>query len=345
MVIGIGTVLALLGGAAGAGGVYSGARGVKKFFRSSKKNKELQKKLEKMADELEKLNESSIGKMDELGHLELKIMETFSDFSALLEKISNKPEFDELILEEFNIPEFNDHEIEKVSTGAASLLAGASGMATGALGGFAAAGAAKSAVFAFGTASTGTAISSLSGAALTNATLAALGGGSLAAGGGGIALGSTMLGFSTLGIGLLIGGSIFNKVGDNVEGKVANMEETVKEVEKEYKELKDYLVKLENNADKYKKTLYKVNAEYEKRLSITDYIVNFSGKTDYNLFTDKEKKTLENLVLLTGMLYNMCQLNIVIETEEDELNKVNEAQIDYVIEEAEEVLDAVAASA
>ena len=105
--------------------------------------KELQKKLEKMADELEKLNESSIGKMDELGHLELKIMETFSDFSALLEKISNKPEFDELILEEFNIPEFNAHEIEKVSTGAASLLAGASGMATGALGGFAAAGAAE----------------------------------------------------------------------------------------------------------------------------------------------------------------------------------------------------------
>lgn len=45
----------------------------------------------------------------------------------------------------------------------------------------------------FGTASTGTAISTLSGAAATNATLAWLGGGALAAGGGGTAAGSALL--------------------------------------------------------------------------------------------------------------------------------------------------------
>ncbi len=49
------------------------------------------------------------------------------------------------------------------------------------------------AISAWGTASTGTAIASLSGAAATNATLAFLGGGSLAAGGGGIALGKLVL--------------------------------------------------------------------------------------------------------------------------------------------------------
>jgi len=48
-------------------------------------------------------------------------------------------------------------------------------------------------VAAFGTASTGTAISGLSGAAATNATLAWLGGGSLAAGGGGVAAGAAVL--------------------------------------------------------------------------------------------------------------------------------------------------------
>lgn len=46
----------------------------------------------------------------------------------------------------------------------------------------------------YGTASTGTAISSLSGAAASNAILAWLGGGSLAAGGGGIAAGTAVLG-------------------------------------------------------------------------------------------------------------------------------------------------------
>ena len=49
------------------------------------------------------------------------------------------------------------------------------------------------AISAFGTASTGTAISTLSGAAATNAILAWLGGGSIATGGGGAALGSVVL--------------------------------------------------------------------------------------------------------------------------------------------------------
>lgn len=49
------------------------------------------------------------------------------------------------------------------------------------------------AISAWGTASTGTAIATLSGAAATNASLALLGGGTLAAGGGGAALGSIIL--------------------------------------------------------------------------------------------------------------------------------------------------------
>lgn len=48
-------------------------------------------------------------------------------------------------------------------------------------------------VSAFGTASTGTAISSLSGAAASNAALAWIGGGTLATGGGGIAAGNALL--------------------------------------------------------------------------------------------------------------------------------------------------------
>ena len=55
-------------------------------------------------------------------------------------------------------------------------------------------------------ASTGTAISSLSGAAATNATLAWWGGGSIASGGGGMALGSTMVGVVAIGPALAIGG-------------------------------------------------------------------------------------------------------------------------------------------
>ena len=60
-------------------------------------------------------------------------------------------------------------------------IASSSGIAAGAAG----IGATTTAVSAFGTASTGTAISALSGSAATSATLAAVGGGSIATGGGG----------------------------------------------------------------------------------------------------------------------------------------------------------------
>ena len=61
-------------------------------------------------------------------------------------------------------------------------------------------------VSAFATASTGTAISSLSGAAATNATLAWLGGGSLAVGGGGMAAGTAVLGLVAAAPAAFIGG-------------------------------------------------------------------------------------------------------------------------------------------
>ncbi|WP_010254372.1 toxin-antitoxin system YwqK family antitoxin, partial [Myroides injenensis] len=69
-----------------------------------------------------------------------------------------------------------------------------------------------STVGALATASTGTAISTLSGAAATNATLAWLGGGSLASGGGGVAAGATVLSGITMGatagVGLIVAGLI-----------------------------------------------------------------------------------------------------------------------------------------
>ena len=69
-------------------------------------------------------------------------------------------------------------------------------------------------VSAYGTASTGTAIASLSGAAEGSATAAFLGGGSLAAGGGGIALGGLALNFVTVGPALLVGGLVLNGQGE-----------------------------------------------------------------------------------------------------------------------------------
>lgn len=98
----------------------------------------------------------------------------------------------------------------------------------------------------FGTAATGTAISTLSGVAATNAALAFLGGGALAAGGGGIAAGSAILSMAGP-IGLAIGGvaagfSIY-KVGSNNK-KIAE------EADKMTGEINSTINKLERSIDK-----------------------------------------------------------------------------------------------
>lgn len=85
-----------------------------------------------------------------------------------------------------------------------NMIATAGGTAVGALTSVTAMGL----VSTFATASTGTAISTLSGAAATNATLAWFGGGAIAAGGGGTALGATILTGGTAAVVIAAGAGI-----------------------------------------------------------------------------------------------------------------------------------------
>lgn len=89
-----------------------------------------------------------------------------------------------------------------------SMITALQSITGGSLAGLAVAGGSYFGVMALGTASTGTAIGSLSGAAATNATLAWLGGGSLASGGAGVAGGTAVLGGVVVGPALAIAGTI-----------------------------------------------------------------------------------------------------------------------------------------
>ena len=229
--------LIILGGAAiaGATGIANGANGAKKMIRSGKAKKEIGSQHDANVELYQtKLNEATLN-MDALGEYEFTVMAEFQDFADLIEKIENRPEFGEIIPETFSLPRFTLQDIKQVAIGAVAIASGIGGAATGTFGGFAAAGGAYAAVMALGTASTGTAIASLSGAAATNATLAALGGGALTAGGLGVAGGTAVLGAATLGIGLMVGGIIFNITGNTVKSKV---EEAREAVDKETEEVR-----------------------------------------------------------------------------------------------------------
>lgn len=331
---------------AGVAGVGSGIHGGVKMKEANDTMKAAKSKQERAVALFEKRNSETTELMDSIGKQELEVLSSFDDFSDIIEKIQGRPDFKAYKREGINLPDYEAEELKKVSAGAGVLLGGVGGAAAGTAGGFAAAGATTSAVMALGTASTGTAISSLTGVAATNATLAALGGGSIAAGGGGMALGTAVLGGATLGVGLFVGGIIFNVTGSKLSDKADDAYDQAKRTEKEVNKIVGYFDELSSAGKSFKTALSEVESQYRKRLATLDHVVNFSEKVQWSEFTEKEKQMTENAVLLVGLLYKMCKTSLVLKDKDgDGLNAVNKTEVRNVVNDANKVLDEVKGAA
>lgn len=332
-------ILGVAAAVASVAGVGSGIHGVVKAKEANDTMKSADVLHKENILRIQKQSEKTNSDMDTLGKKELKILNNFERFSRVFGQIQNRPQFKLYNKDNISIPEYNAKELKEVSIGAGVLLGGIGGATIGTAGGFAAAGATTAAVVALGTASTGTAIGTLSGVALTNATLAALGGGAIAAGGGGMALGSLILGGATLGVGLLVGGIIFNITGSGLSNKADEAWGQMKKAEAEINRICTYLVELSEVAIKFNNSLGKVNENYIKNMNILTYIVENSKKTDWELFTPEEKILTENTSLLVGLLFNMCKVPVVLKSNnENDLNKVNSIVVEKYILDSEKFL-------
>ncbi len=172
--------------------------------------------MEATEDRREKLNQ----KIEEYAKIKISTINlTVCVFIEYLKKIEQKYKgrgYD--VLKSIDIKAEDVAEMEDLSISSINLAKGAVGSAAiGTIALFGTKAAVVSGVTALASASTGTAISSLSGAAATNAVLAFLGGGSLASGGGGIAAGAIVLGGITAGafasVGALTGGILLSAHG------------------------------------------------------------------------------------------------------------------------------------
>lgn len=291
-------------------------------------------------ERFEEKNKEANEVLDILGKTELEILNSFETFSDTIEKIQNRPEFKEYHKDGITLPKYDPESLKEVSVGAGVVLGGLGGAAAGVAGGYAAAGAATSAVMALGTASTGAAISSLSGAAATNATLAALGGGSLASGGGGMAAGTALLGNIALGAGAIVGGVIFNVVGNKMSDKADEAFSQMLKAEEKVNKICRYLDRLKATAVKYTNSLQEVRTKYIECFDKVCNTVDVQKKTDWNLFSETEKREVQNTVLLVGLLYKMCKVNLVNKaTGEGEMNTINHKGVDGAINDARHILD------
>ena len=148
---------------------------------------------------------------------------------------------------------------------------------------------------AFGTASTGTAISALSGAAATNAALAWLGGGALAAGGGGMAAGNALLALAGpigwgLGATAIIAGGIFASGKNKKAAEQANNERIKILKENEYLRSRQQLIS---------KT---ISSTKKLRSAIDLTVVSNLFPADYSLFNTEQKHQLAAIINATKAL-------------------------------------------
>lgn len=332
--------------AAGVAGVGAGAAGGLDIKKARDKE-EAAKKLHE--ENKERFNQASISaneEMDELGKLELEVLGSFEVFSDVVAKIQNAPEFATLDNTDVGLPEFNTEEVKSVAVVAKATLGGLAGAAAGTAGGFAAAGATTTIVAALGTASTGTAISSLSGIAAYNATMATLGGGAIAAGGGGVAAGTAVLGGAAAGVGIFVGGIIINFVGRDLAKNAEELEAQVAEEKESAGRACSLLDDISESAKRYQDVIAAVQREYLGHVEKISLIVNDLGKTDWNDFSQKERTAFENTILLVGLLFRLCRMKLIIDDDDDgAADCVNHTGLEEASRESDLLLEGITPAA
>lgn len=336
LIIGIGAGIAALGG------TLFGAAGVSLTKEANDTMNSAKEKYNSAQKEVDDSNKKTIKKMDELGKLEANALASFQRFADAFEKVKNKPShFNDLSKNDVKIPPFNLEELKDIALGANAFVGGLASAAVGTAAGLAASGGIMAAVTAFGTATTGTAIASLSGAAASNAAFAAIGGGALTAGGLGVAGGTALLAGATAGIGLLVGGIAFGFTGAALSCKADEAYSQACEAEKKSAEICGYLNELYRYSEKYMNSLKVVYGIYIAKLERFEALVNI--KCDWQEFSKIEQVLTKNLVLLVGLLLKMCQIKLVLEgSNKNEMNTVNKHDIDATINDADMVIHDIA---
>lgn len=267
--------------------------------------------------------------LDDLGQERLTAMQYLGRFVKIYEKIHNIEECSSNIMEIKNVKiskeELNAY--KKFGDISKGICSGA--VQGGVAGGLTALGAYGGAM-TFASASTGTAIASLSGAAATNATFAFFGGGSIASGGLGMAAGGAILGGLIAGPAIAILGFTMNS---KAEKNLENAKARYKKVETACEQVKigiNECYNIVNVADGFVNQTRKLNNIFSNLLNFVGYIVNYSG-TDYSQYSLKEKKALLLAVSVAKALKTNIEISLISKV--GEINKLNyQAQnklIDY----------------
>lgn len=307
--------------AAAAKGIKDGTEAKKNINEANGINKAANTMAKEAEEFIEMAKEKTKESIENLGHEKIKILTTsINDFVINFEKIKNiniKDSDGINELQNFNPSSESFKELKNASFEAKNI----------AVNGLAAIG--SGVLLAYGTysiimsgvgglivtATTGTALGTLSGVAATNATLAWLGGGALAAGGYGMMGGMIVLGGLVVGPALAIGGSIFaSKSRKALNDSYCN-----------YDKAKLFKAQAKNIGVALKAIFIKTNQMIEVLQKLDYYLVNYVNKlgeilktkgTDWENYNIREKEDIYKCVQIAKTIKIILDTSLLKENGE-----------------------------
>lgn len=220
-------IVGAVAAAAGLYGIAKGVSGAKDHSNAKDINQSAQSMVDDINESVDNHRKSANNTIEDYGQRKLRAFNgVISDFIETYGRLKEVNLVTSQELERLNAEDFSATTLAGLRRDYEVLKDAGLGLGAGMGSGAALAFGAYNGTMLLATASTGTAISSLSGVAATNATLAWLGGGSLAAGGYGMAGGMMVLGGIVAGPALAIFGHILGNKGEEALNNArCNMEQ------------------------------------------------------------------------------------------------------------------------
>ena len=129
--------------------------------------------------------------------------------------------------------------------------------------------------------------------------------------------------------------------GYGLKKKAVENKRQAKEMMASVDEIVAFYAELRKAANTYRESVSSVYKVYTEHLNRVEAIL--MTKTAWKEFTRKEKKTVENTVLLARLLYEMTKVTLVVKQDDEEkLEKINTAELVKLQKQAGKMLKEVA---
>ena len=298
----------------GVYGLVKGGNALKDRMSANKVNNDAEAMVNAARQHVERHRVATERVLEDYGARKLRAFNgVISDFIDSFSTLKNVEIADSPELEKLRVGESSKAILASLRNDYQVLQDAGLGLGAGLGGGAALAFGAYNGTMLLATASTGTAISSLSGAAATNATLAWLGGGALSAGGGGIAMGTMVLGGIVAGPALAIFGFI---VGSKAEAALATAQGNLQQARTaraNAETVATQLSAIRAVTELANKTFSRISSRLRFSTSSLNRLIESRGM-DYGSYTEEERAVVLQAVKFAQLLKAMIDTPILDES-------------------------------